>query len=160
MNTQKAFDVLGINPNTHTYKQGYNRYRYLARIHHPDKGGSKEAFQDLQNAWELAKSLLNRSGLPLVNFVTYDDGTYERRFIFKHACNDGSDYLIWLSYTISKTGVYVIAEDVIADDLFSNIPHHERIINPKEHTIIFLRVGSYDPDKVATVIVYPSNIQT
>ena len=55
MTTDEAFDFLGISPSTHTYKQGHDIYRALAKKLHPDKGGDAESFKVLQNAWEIVK---------------------------------------------------------------------------------------------------------
>ena len=85
MITQAAFELLGITPDTN-YKTGYNRFRYLAKKHHPDKGGDAEIFQQVYAAWQTVKSELTKVHLrevmlqKITNPVT---GEAEYRRFFK-----------------------------------------------------------------------------
>lgn len=45
------YDILGVNRDA-TDEQIKNAYRKLAREHHPDKGGNKEHFQKIQEAYD------------------------------------------------------------------------------------------------------------
>jgi len=45
------YDVLGINKNS-SEDEIKHAYRNLAKTHHPDKGGSKEKFQEIQEAYD------------------------------------------------------------------------------------------------------------
>ncbi len=57
MNIEQAYNILGIDSNT-IYDYARSRFRDLAKQYHPDKGGSKHAFQQINNAWSLVKDLL------------------------------------------------------------------------------------------------------
>ena len=62
MSKARAFQCLDISPKTHTYKQGYDRYRYLREKHRPNKrGDNAEKFKDVGIAWETIKTLLPKS---------------------------------------------------------------------------------------------------
>ena len=46
------YEILQISKNATTEEIRYS-YKNLAKQHHPDKGGNKEKFQDIQTAYEL-----------------------------------------------------------------------------------------------------------
>ena len=49
---RNPYDILGVDRNAdeNTIKRAYRR---LASQHHPDKGGSKEQFQEIQSAYDI-----------------------------------------------------------------------------------------------------------
>jgi len=51
-NTKNYYEILEVNKNA-TPEEIKRAYRKLALQHHPDKGGSKEKFQELGNAYEV-----------------------------------------------------------------------------------------------------------
>lgn len=52
MERQRAFTTLGLPPNA-TREQIKKRYRYLAKRHHPDRGGDQQQMQRIIAAYEL-----------------------------------------------------------------------------------------------------------
>ena len=46
------YNILGVSK-TASDDEIKNAYRKLARTHHPDKGGNKEKFQEIQTAYEI-----------------------------------------------------------------------------------------------------------
>lgn len=50
-----AYEILGVSPGA-TLKEIINAYRKLALKHHPDKGGSKEKFQEISEAYNTLMS--------------------------------------------------------------------------------------------------------
>src|SRR4051794_691371 len=51
MSKDYFYRILGVSPNA-TQKEITNAYRKLALEHHPDKGGSKEKFQEISEAYQ------------------------------------------------------------------------------------------------------------
>ena len=106
MNEARAYQALDISPKTHTYRQGYERYRYLAKKHHPDKGGETETFKVISTAWETVKSLLPKSfqpkptsassRLPLAKLVKIDENYYVRWFSVEFFGQQ--NYKTWVDY--------------------------------------------------------------
>ena len=78
MNEQQAREILEL-PSYANRKQGYNRYRYLLKIHHPDKGGSTEMCQILIAAWDVLKDVLSHD-LRIATLQEVDRNG-ERKFI-------------------------------------------------------------------------------
>ena len=52
MSISEALGTIGLDQNTHDFKVVKKAYRTLARKLHPDKGGDKDKFQMIQNAFE------------------------------------------------------------------------------------------------------------
>ena len=52
VNNTRFYEVLGVSK-TATYDEIRKAYRKQAKVKHPDKGGSEEAFQELQQAYEV-----------------------------------------------------------------------------------------------------------
>ena len=97
---QKALQTLSLSRETHTYRQGYDRYRYLAKTHHPDKGGDAEIFKQIQNAWEIAKRVLSQSLLPIA-VLFHDEGDLYLRWVaiwYMGKTADYVEYKGWLHY--------------------------------------------------------------
>ena len=91
---------MGLSPDTHTYRQGYDRYRYLAKKHHPDKGGDAEMFKAIQNAWDIAKRVLSESVLPIA-VLFHDEGNLYFRWVTIWYVGKTTDYVertSWLHY--------------------------------------------------------------
>lgn len=53
--TDRAYETLGLDPKTATPKEIRKAYLVLALKNHPDKGGSQEAMQRINNAYSLIK---------------------------------------------------------------------------------------------------------
>ena len=96
-------------------KQGYNRYRYLLKKFHPDKGGSTGKCQHIIAAWDVLKELLP-SGLPVVTLMESETSEGEKIFFrwAKHRIKrDGSfDDGVIHTYTRIKSNVYVWCDKV------------------------------------------------
>lgn len=147
---QSAFDFLGISPETHTYQQGYNRYRYLSKKLHPDKGGTTDEFQTLQRCWELAKPKLLQKILPVVVLRIFDD-THRfthGRFVFMNHIRykSPSPMGIWVWYQ-ENGGVF----EIVTSDDKQDMPENEHRIQPDvTHRCIFTHkfermYSKYDP---------------
>lgn len=52
INNTKFYEILGV-PKTATYEEIRKAYRKQAKTKHPDKGGSEQEFQELQQAYEV-----------------------------------------------------------------------------------------------------------
>lgn len=115
MTETQAFEILGID-GTKSYKQGYNRYRYLAKKHHPDKGGDTEKFQELQSAWERIKGSLPK--LPLV--VLVEIGHEYLRWI-----HDGTVHGNWISYSKEGGAYHLIEKGHVK---FYRIPEEDKVL--------------------------------
>lgn len=82
------YDILGINKSAST-EEIKIAYRKLAREHHPDKGGNKEQFQKIQEAYEtlIDEDKRNEYDNPhsnINNFSTNFSFTHHRRIIKKN----------------------------------------------------------------------------
>ena len=108
-NINRAYDILNIGEKT-PYNTAYKRYRILSKKLHPDKGGSKEEFQNLAEAWDLAKK-----GLPKkkdvvdksLEQVTLRSTEYPNLFL-RHATSLSDNFYIhWVEYNKKSQGVYV-----------------------------------------------------
>ena len=134
MTKDQALEVLELSPETHSYRQGYNRYRYLLKKYHPDKGGSTEQCQAIIAAWEIAKPLLPKSQLPVAYLLKDDDSDSQYlRWVGLWYINDLSEdygYRYWAWY--EKEGdVYVSVLPNI-----DNLPESEhRIVDKETHTV-------------------------
>ncbi len=53
-NIQKALDILGLPPLV-SLKDIKNRYYYLAKKHHPDRGGDVKEMEKINRAYEILK---------------------------------------------------------------------------------------------------------
>ena len=115
MTEAQAFEILGID-DSKTYKQGYDRYRYLVKkLHH--KGSDVEKFKELQLAWELIKDSLPK--LPLVVLLT--DGSSYKRWI-----TDGTIHGDWIAY--NKIGdAYHLVENYNHVNLYE-IPKEDKVL--------------------------------
>ena len=71
MTLTEAYETLEITTNS-TYKQGYDNFRRLAKVYHPDKGGSHGAFVRLTNAWNLLKVKLPEVAPPPELNIDYE----------------------------------------------------------------------------------------
>ena len=147
--TELALAILDVSPDTHTYKQGYDRYRYLAKKHHPDKGGDAEKFKALQNAWEITKKLLPKPKhrLPLVELRHVAGDCYLRWTEFFDVGGHTSEppYRAWSKY-YKKGNVYECVEvnfgaslPIGEQRLEHGVTHHIRI-SKKPHTLNPLRI--------------------
>ena len=108
MNVDKAYSILGINPET-LYNTAYKRYRRLAKQHHPDKGGSVKDFQVLLDAWNTSKATLSKKTtlkkkeLPTITLRTSDnDGI---------VCRYESLINSWFDYCKQPNGTYKVADN-------------------------------------------------
>lgn len=55
-----AYTTLGLTPSA-SDREIQLAYRRLARVHHPDKGGNQVEFQKITDAYNMVKSLRNRT---------------------------------------------------------------------------------------------------
>ena len=62
-NIETAFLNLQLSPEVHTYKECHRRFRYLAKFHHPDKGGNEETFKIINSSWQIIKKELNSKNI-------------------------------------------------------------------------------------------------
>ena len=112
MNVDKAYSILGINPET-LYNTAYKRYRSLAKQHHPDKGGSVKDFQVLLDAWNTSKATLSKKTtlskkiLPTITLRT----TNKDGIVCRYANSQNS----WFDYRKQSNGIYKIAKDDFND---------------------------------------------
>lgn len=60
MTTTDPYETLGVASDA-TADEIHARYRTLARLHHPDTGGSNGAMVSLNRAWELLRIAANRA---------------------------------------------------------------------------------------------------
>lgn len=116
MTDTQAFEILGINASK-TYKQGYNRYRYLVKKYHPDKGGDPEKLRELQSAWEHIKASLPK--LPLVVLLVIE-GSYERWI------EDGTIHGDWIKY-VKRGDTYRLIENSNYTNLYE-IPEKDKVL--------------------------------
>ena len=75
-------------------KQGYNRYRYLLKKHHPDKGGSTEMCKEIIAAWDVLKDVLPNDLriVTLSEVVTADGRRFFNRFCQARIESDGTRF--------------------------------------------------------------------
>ena len=57
-----AFQILGITPST-PLKEAKKKYHQLLKKYHPDKGGDKEATQNIIEAWKIVQEFLSEEGI-------------------------------------------------------------------------------------------------
>jgi curved DNA-binding protein CbpA len=57
MRRSEAFSVLGITPGA-SLREATGAYRELAKVYHPDVGGSDDRFRTIQKAYVKVKPLL------------------------------------------------------------------------------------------------------
>lgn len=118
------FKILGLNPNA-TYRQGYDRFRYLARKHHPDKGGDADTFRQIHDAWQSIKNKLPKTKRvtpkPTASLVVKDQSkpvfvkpdpsnlrTLKADLVYFVVHDDG--YRTWINYIV-EDGMIKIAPD-------------------------------------------------
>ena len=94
----QAFEILDVNP-IQTYQQCYNRYRYLVKKHHPDKGGNPETFNEIQLAWEHIRDSLPKF-LVVVLLVTEN--------CYKRWIHDGTIHGNWIQYAERDNAYHLI----------------------------------------------------
>ena len=146
LNLELAFQFLGINPDNYTYKEGLDRYRKLAKILHPDKGGDSQLFNILQNSWEIIKENY-KPELPIAyfreDFRYHNEVNYVRLIgIYYLGVNDDYPYICWASYFRNEN-------KFICDDGKYKyvIPESERhIINSVTHRCFFTPDGEITPE--------------
>lgn len=66
------YDVLGLNKNSNE-DEIKHAYRNLAKTHHPDKGGSKEKFQEIQEAYDTLSNPEKKSAYDNPHFSPFDN---------------------------------------------------------------------------------------
>ncbi len=79
------YDTLGISKSA-TDEEIKNAYRKLAKTHHPDKGGDKNKFQEIQTAYEILSDPDKRNNYnnPQQNFNTTFPFDFHYHSFFKH----------------------------------------------------------------------------
>lgn len=102
---KEALEILGIHKKT-AYKAAYQRYRYLVRKYHPDKGGDAEICAAIIEAWETCKGIFPKRHLK--NYITLYpseevDGIYLRWFRI-----ESQNYSGWMAYKKISEGLYKI----------------------------------------------------
>ena len=81
MSTQNYYEVLGLKQSC-SRKDIKKKYRDLALIHHPDKGGSEETFEKITLAYT---TLVNKEEREKYNEMI-NNNVYESHFILKKKC--------------------------------------------------------------------------
>ena len=116
MTDTQAFEILGIDASK-TYKQGYNRYRYLAKKCHLDQGGDPEKFSEIKSAWELIKVSLPKLRLVVLLVI---EGSYERWI------TDGTIHGDWQKY-VKRGDTYHLIENSNHTNLYE-IPETDKVL--------------------------------
>ena len=75
------YNILGISKSA-TDEEIKNAYRKLAKTHHPDKGGDKSKFQEIQTAYETLSDTNKRNNYE--NFSSQNQNTASFPFPFAH----------------------------------------------------------------------------
>ena len=75
------YDILGVHKNS-TPEEIKAAYRNLAKIHHPDKGGSKEEFSRIQMAYDVLSDEKRRAKYDSTGSIEKDRGFEEQFFGF------------------------------------------------------------------------------
>jgi hypothetical protein len=106
------FHTLGLSPDVATYDDARQKYRLLARQHHPDQGGDEEAMAQVTRAWreiktpekmeEMAKVILARRSAAVrkpqrdahMHDVRTQDGIVHLGPYTKGACATEADFAI------------------------------------------------------------------
>ena len=75
------YDILGISKSAND-DEIKNAYRKLAKTHHPDKGGDKSKFQEIQTAYETLSDINKRNNYN--NSSSQNQNTFQFPFQFDH----------------------------------------------------------------------------
>jgi len=75
------YDILGISKSA-SDDEIKNAYRKLAKTHHPDKGGDKSKFQEIQTAYETLSDINKRNNYN--NSSSQNQNTFQFPFQFDH----------------------------------------------------------------------------
>lgn len=127
MNEREARELLHL-PVDATRKRGYNRYRYLLKKHHPDKGGSTELTQQIIEAWDILKDILPKN--PLIVFMVYeDDPELFLRFV---RCSTGI-HGDWIEYKKVNGAFQIVSEQ--PNLKFYEFQDSDNIVCPTTNTI-------------------------
>lgn len=81
MKKEQAYKILNLDARNASAKEVETKYRELLHSHHPDKGGTREAFAKLQSA---RRAALGESPVEVAsNFYHYSHGgeNYHRHFV-------------------------------------------------------------------------------
>jgi DnaJ family protein A protein 2 len=101
------YQILGINRNS-TEEEIKQAFRNLAKTHHPDKGGNKEKFQELQEAYDTLtdpnKKQVYDNPLPQFNNIFQQGFPFNFNNIFKNQYIKKSDH--HHTYTVKLKDVY------------------------------------------------------
>lgn len=88
------YDVLGINKSS-SEDEIKHAYRNLAKTHHPDKGGSKEKFQEIQEAYDTLSDTQKKASYDAPQFSPFNN-MFEGGFPFNifqgHQTNKRTDH--------------------------------------------------------------------
>ena len=125
MDINQAYDILNIEANT-LYNTAYKRYRRLAKKIHPDKGGDKEKFQELSEAWNTAKTTLIKKAkaFPIITLRKSDNSRFFRYMTSKSENGMSNDS--WMDYCKQPNGTYKIVQDDFSDLYI--IHEHDKVL--------------------------------
>lgn len=70
----RCFDLMAL-PSDASLEQVRSRWRALAALHHPDKGGDVAVFQELSEAYERACKIASEAPIPPTCIKCSDTGT-------------------------------------------------------------------------------------
>lgn len=133
---------LGLNESS-TYQQAYSRFRYLAKKHHPDKGGDVEKFKELYNDWNIIKKELNPNKIKIVTFqYSYRRDVYIR--LAFHKDNNPENDVIGFDYKKLSYG-YKLVEYEDFNHRWPNIPDEDKTIIEGKYCKVIILPNPTDP---------------
>ena len=155
MTESEARELFGLSAYANR-TQGYNRYRYLLKKNHPDKGGSTELCQTIIAAWGVLKDILT-NGLRVVTLQEYVTDNGQRvfyRFCQEREEPDGTRFS-GTSFTYIRTCSNVYEWNRISEEFYPRLSEEDKVLRDgKNCEVILLRDDEIPPKWAEWTVPY------
>ena len=138
MTEQHAREIFGL-PSYANRKQGYNRYRYLLKKYHPDKGGSTERCQQIITAWKYLEGVLSED-LRIVTLQEFVNNKGEKRFMrLANRTQVGKiPQTTFFTYERVKSNVYICRLHANEERFYPRFPEEDKVLHDGKNCKVIL----------------------